>query len=84
VICQRTEGARETPSTLKPILSDSLTFTGPQTRYSNKKQEIRTIVHFVKKYKHLVDTRSAPSVICTNDSQIRALVSGLWNRFTNW
>ena len=75
VICQRDPVTSNTKAGLRPILFDSVVFTETQARYSDKKREIYVIVHFLKKYRHLLDTHVAPSTVCTRDGQIRNILA---------
>ena len=75
VICQRDPVTSTTKAGLRPILFDSVAFTETQARYSDKKREIYVIVHFLKKYRHLLDTRVEPSTVCTRDGQIRNILA---------
>jgi hypothetical protein len=75
IICQRDPAVSTTKAGLRRILFDSVVFTEAQARYSQSKREIYVVVHFLKKYRHLMDTRGAPSTVCTGDSQIRNLLA---------
>lgn len=57
-------------SGLLPILFDSVTFNPTVQRYSLHKREMWTLVHFLTKYRHLVNSRDKPSIICTADPQM--------------
>jgi hypothetical protein len=75
IICQRDPAVLATKAGLHPILFDSVVSTDAQTWYSPKKREIYVVVYFLRKYRHLLDTRAAPSTVCTGDRQIRNLLA---------